>query len=268
MIARFIGVLSLAAGALAAGSLPEQSISLLLDRSFPEPRLSYILLDATSGRLICSRWSDADQAVPVGSLVKPFTAIAYGRTHGFTFPKFECKGSQDRCWLPQGHGRIGLPAAIAHSCNAYFLALAAETNPDALTAVAQEFGLKPPETGADVPSLMGLGNRWTISPKSIARAYTDLWARANDAGIREIISGMSMSARLGTGSGVGAGALAKTGTAQCTHSPRHAGDGFVVALFPAESPRFTLLVRVEGVPGAEAAITAGRMRALLDGGLK
>src|SRR5262249_15700908 len=118
--------IALACGSLAAASLPEQSIALLLDRSFPAQRLSYIVLDAPSGRVICSRWNNADQAMPVGSLVKPFTALAYGRTHGFAFPEFTCKGAQNRCWLPQGHGRVGLADAIAHSCNAYFLALAAE----------------------------------------------------------------------------------------------------------------------------------------------
>jgi len=263
---RLSAAIVIASGTLTAASLPEQSITLLLDRSFPELRLSYILLDAPTGRLICSRWNDADEAVPVGSLVKPFTALAYGTTHGFAFPQFTCKGAEDRCWLPQGHGRIGLPEAIAHSCNAYFLALAAAVNPDVLEGIAQEFGLKPPDAGADVPSLMGIGRHWTTSPMSIARAYNELRTRSTEAGVREIVKGMSLSARMGTGSGVGSNALAKTGTAQCIHSPRHAGDGYVVAMFPAESPRFTLLVRVEGVPGAEAALTAGRMRALLDGG--
>jgi cell division protein FtsI/penicillin-binding protein 2 len=260
--------LALACGTLAASSLPEQSISLLLDRSFPEQRLSYLLLDAPTGRLICSRWNDAQQSVPVGSLVKPFTALAYGRTHGFVFPEFTCKGAQDRCWLPQGHGRIGLTEAIAHSCNAYFLALANEVNPDAIAGVAQEFGLKPPDSGADGASLMGLGGQWTISPISIARAYSELRARSGEAGVREIMKGMSLSARIGTGSGVGSSALAKTGTASCIHSPSHPGDGYTLAIFPADSPRFTLLVRVEGVPGADAARTAGRMRALLEGGLR
>jgi cell division protein FtsI/penicillin-binding protein 2 len=258
----------LACGPVVASSLPEQSIALLLDRSFPEQRLSYLLLEAPTGRLICSRWNHADQAVPVGSLVKPFTALAYGRTHGFAFPEFTCKGAQDRCWLPPGHGRTGLAEAIAHSCNAYFLALAAEVNPDVLAGVAQEFGLKPPDPGADAPSWMGIGGQWTISPISIARAFTELRMRSGEPGVREIMKGMSLSARIGTGSGVGSGALAKTGTALCVHSPRHAGDGYVIAIFPADSPRFTLLLRVEGVPGAEAAVTAGRMRGLLEGGLK
>jgi len=268
MSAAYSVAIALACGTLAASSLPEQSIALLLDRSFPEQGLSYLLLDATTGRLICSRWNDAQQAVPVGSLVKPFTALAYVRTHGFVFPELTCKGAQDRCWLPQGHGRVGLAEAIAHSCNAYFLSLANEVNPDTIASVSQEFGLKPPDSTADAASLMGLGSQWAISPISIARAYTELRARSGEAAVLEIMKGMSLSARLGTGSGVGSGALAKTGTASCIHSPSHSGDGYTLAIFPADSPRFTLLVRVEGVPGADAAITAGRMRALLQSGLR
>jgi len=260
--------IALVCGTLAAGSLPEQSIALLLDRSFPGHRLSYILLDAPSGRLICSRWNNAGQAIPMGSLVKPFTAFAYGRTHGFSFPEFNCKGAQDRCWLPQGHGRVGLAEAIAYSCNAYFLALAATLSPDVLASVAQEFSLKPPDPGADAPSLMGIGAQWTNSPESIVRAYAELRARSTEPGIREIIQGMSLSAKRGTGRGVGPGALAKTGTALCLHTPHYAGDGYVVALFPSDGPRYALLLRVEGVPGAEAAVTAGRMRAFIEGSLR
>lgn len=268
MNTRCILAIALACGTLAASSLPEQSIALLLDRSFPEQNLSYILLDAVSGRLICSRWKESDQAVPVGSLVKPFTALAYGRTHGFPFPLYTCRGEQDRCWLPVGHGRIGLVEAIAHSCNAYFLSLANDLNPGVLGSVAQEFGLKPPTPGTNVAGLIGIGDQWSMSPNSIAHAYTELLARSAEPGVREILKGMSLSARKGTGSGVGTGAFAKTGTAFCMHSPRHAGDGYTVAMFPADSPRFTLLVRVDGVAGAKAAGVAGRIRALLDASCK
>ena len=257
-----------ACGTLLASSLPEQSIALLLDRACPEPAVSYLLLDAMSGRLICSRWKDSQDTAPVGSLVKPFTALAYGKTHGFAFPQYTCRGEPDHCWLARGHGRIGLVEAIAHSCNAYFLSLAANVASDALDSVAQAYGLPAPKGGAQSDTFIGLGDRWRISPVSIAHAYTELVARPAEPGVREILRGMSLSARRGTGSGVGPGAYAKTGTALCMHSPRHAGDGYTLAVFPADSPRFVLLVRVNSVPGAGAALVAGRMRALIDAGGK
>ena len=160
MNARWIAALVLAGRALSASSLSEQSMALALEHSFPSPALSYILLEAPSGRLICSRWNGSDVAVPVGSLVKPFTALAYGKTHGFVFPHSTCQGEQDHCWLPQGHGRISLADGIAHSCNAYFLGLAAEVNADVLAAVAQQFGLKPPEAKAPASAFIGVGDQW------------------------------------------------------------------------------------------------------------
>ena len=78
------------------------------------------------------------------------------------------------------------------------------------------------------------------------------------------MDGMSESARRGTAAEVDRAlsfpdALAKTGTAACTHSRRAPGDGFTVALYPADEPQLLLLVRVHGVPGAQAAKIAGQM---------
>ena len=78
------------------------------------------------------------------------------------------------------------------------------------------------------------------------------------------VAGMAQSAQEGTGLEVNralrhSSALVKTGTAACTHHAHAPGDGFVVALVPAGQPEFLLMVRVHGVPGAKAAMTAGRM---------
>jgi hypothetical protein len=41
---------------------------------------------------------------------------------------------------------------------------------------------------------------------------------------------------------------------------RHApGDGFAIAMLPADDPRILLMIRVHGVPGSSAAKTAGVM---------
>ena len=105
----------------------------------------------------------------------------------------------------------------------------------------------------------------------MARAYLALASRSGDAGAEDLAAGMLLSARYGTGSGVdralhGNRARVKTGTAPCVHSHRLPGDGYAVVLYPAEAPRFLLLVQVHGVPGARAAAVAGRMmRVVLDG---
>src|SRR5258708_37015865 len=96
----------------------------------------------------------------------------------------------------------------------------------------------------------------------MARASLELNRRRDQPGASEVIAGMAQSARQGTGLEVDralrhSGALVKTGTAACTHSVHSPGDGFVVALVPAEQPELLLMLRVHGVPGAKASVTAG-----------
>jgi hypothetical protein len=254
-------ILGLAVSApLGAASLPEQSAGIALEHAFPDPRLSYLLTDCVASREICSRWTHPMDCVPVGSLVKPFTALAYGETHAFRFPVFTCAGAAGHCWLPQGHGRMEISSAIAHSCNAYFLELARDVAPEALGSVVQRFGLSAPDPGFEPATLIGLGAGWRISPFAMARAYSELIARSLDPGVRVLLVGMALSAQLGTGRGAGRGAYVKTGTAPCIHESKEGGDGYVIALFPTDAPRFNLLVRVHGVPGAQAAWVCGKMR--------
>jgi cell division protein FtsI/penicillin-binding protein 2 len=124
----------------------------------------------------------------------------------------------------------------------------------------------------DFPSAkIGIGKGWKVSPLEMARAYLALASRSSDPGTEDLAAGMLLSARLGTGSAVdsalgGNRARVKTGTAPCLHAHKLPGDGYAVVLYPAESPRFLLLVQVHGVPGSKAAVTAGRMmRVVLDG---
>lgn len=248
---------------LRPASLQYQSMAIILDRAIADPAVSYLLTDCIGGREICSRWENERNPVPVGSLVKPFTALAYGETHAFRFPVSVCVGTSSHCWLPAGHGRIDIRRAIAYSCNAYFLELARDLKWEALLAVVERYGLGAPDADAGAGSLIGLGTGWRIPPIGIVRAYSEMVARWSDPGVREIFAGMALSARLGTGRGVGAGAFAKTGTAPCVHESKEKGDGYVVALYPADAPRCSLLVREHGVPGARAAWVCGKIRRAL-----
>ncbi len=63
---------------------------------------------------------------------------------------------------------------------------------------------------------------------------------------------MKLAAESGTASAIGRNALAKTGTAPCVAKRKHVGDGFTIVL----DSRMAMLVRVHGVPGAEAAKSA------------
>jgi hypothetical protein len=110
---------------------------------------------------------------------------------------------------------------------------------------------------------------WRESPESLVRAYAMLLGRRSQPAIRNIADGMAESARVGTAAGLALqglhqGFLAKTGTAPCTHAEHAPGDGFVVVAWPADLPRYLLLVRQHGVPGAQAAALAGRMLRTLE----
>ncbi len=260
----------LASRSLPAASLEEQSIARVLGRRFSSPNISYLLLDARNGAVVASRWEDSKVPTPLGSLVKPFTALAYARRHGFRYPKFTCTGAAGGCWFPRGHGRIEIEQAIAFSCNAYFRALASEVRTEDVLLLIYDFGIHSLVDGLTGQALVGFGDQWRISPLEIARAYCEL-AKSGEAGVGSVLRGMALSAQAGTGSAVGhalaeSKALVKTGTARCTHAHRAPGDGYVMVLYPADSPRVALLVRVHGVPGAQAAVVGGQMlRAAVEG---
>ena len=204
-----------------------------------------VSIDLRSREVIEQHWADADRAIPVGSLVKPFLAMAYGGD----FPEFTCTGKN--CWLAKGHGQLKFRRALAVSCNAYFLNLARNVDAATLAVIAAKFGIPPP--GEDTPEArIGLGVGWKIPPIALGRAYAELAARAGEPRVDEILDGLRMSAEWGTSAAIGRGFLAKTGTAACVSEPRDAGDGFTVVI----APRRVVLVRVHGVPGAGAAQSA------------
>jgi hypothetical protein len=245
-------------------SLFAQSAAEALNQSFPSRNVSFLLLDAHNGRVLASRWDHLEVPIPMGSLVKPFLALAYGEQHDFRYPGHTCRGTPTGCWLPAGHGNVDLTAAISYSCNSYFRMLTENLTAAEVSPTASRFGLEPPARDAAGPQLAGLGTRWRTSPLRMARAYLELVRRRRQPGVNQILDGMAESARHGTGAELRrafplSDALVKTGTAACTHSRRGQGDGFTVALVPADDPQILLLVRVHGVPGAQAAKTAGQM---------
>jgi cell division protein FtsI/penicillin-binding protein 2 len=246
-----------------------QGAKALLEHNFTSPNLSYLLMDA-SGEVLAERWP-SQRPVSPGSLVKPFLAVAYGEQHGGQFPTVRCMGTESRCWLPAGHGTLGLEEAIAQSCNAYFLELAAGVDRRRATETFSRYGLAGPPAAAATESLVGVGSSWKESSLALARAYLQLEKEQRSVIQGRIATGMLASAARGTAREVDAAlgkdaALAKTGTAVCSHTPRGAADGFTVVLYPAAQPRLLLLVRVHGVTGAESAKVAGAILLSLGAG--
>ena len=85
-------------------SLFAQSAVQALNRDFSDSNVSYLLFDAGSDVLLASRWDNEDKPIPMGSLVKPFTALAYAEAHDYRYPTYDCKGEASGCWRAQPHG--------------------------------------------------------------------------------------------------------------------------------------------------------------------
>ena len=240
-----------------------QSVTEHLNQNFRRPDLSWVMLDA-SGSVIAQRWKEPQVPVAPGSLVKPFVALAYAEQHSGRFPLVHCTGTAGHCWYPKGHGTLGIEKAIAESCNAYFLALGKDLDRKQAAPTYARYGLKGPPFNAANESLIGLGEAWKELPMALAEAYLRLANDGLQSRGQRVLTGMQASASNGTARGVDAalgvnGALAKTGTAECAHRPRGAGDGFAVVLYPAGQPRILLLLRMHGARGARTAEMAGRM---------
>jgi cell division protein FtsI/penicillin-binding protein 2 len=280
-------VIALAQNALhAQPNLYGQATSVMLDRSFPSPSVEYLLMDIQTGQTVAMRWKQPETAIPVGSLLKPFVALAYsgadtsqhfsGNQAGANsrqFPVVHCHGKSDGCWHTGGHGSLPLEQALAKSCNAYFLALARdliETNGNRLERMTAAYGLPAVPASATAPMLIGVTSEWRVPPAALVRAYATLVEQSNDSVVARLLTGMRMAASPGgTAAKIGVqrgGALAKTGTAPCV--PIHGssasqclvnGDGLVLVLAPAENPRLALLVRQRGTTGAQTAEVAGAM---------
>jgi cell division protein FtsI/penicillin-binding protein 2 len=247
-------------------SLFAQSSRALLQRDFSDPNISYLLVDAATGEQIAARWEDPDKPVPVGSLVKPFAALAYAQHHD-SFPKFICHGTSDRCWLPRGHGELNLTSAIAQSCNAYFRKLSRQLPREDVDDTIRRYGAGELRTDAPLNSFYGIEDAWRMSAHQVVSAFRKL-ATSQDRGAAEVRRGMLLSAKEGTSRvlshTIHGGALAKTGTAPCSHLVKAPGDGFVVVMFPADSPKNILVVRLHGSTGAKSAEVAAKMLTLIE----
>ena len=232
---------------------------------------SYVIVNTETNEIVEVSWERLDEPIPAGSLVKPFTALAYAESHSFRYPEVPCRGAEDECWLPKGHGTVTVEPALARSCNTYFQWLADRVLWSDIESVARRFGLAAPPMDAPTSTYIGLGTAWKLQPLALVRAYQELLRGSGDPGVEPLLQGLALASRSGTGSGVGralegSSALVKTGTSPCIHrrdAKRRTsnGDGYVIALYPAETPRYTMLVQVHGVPGRVAANIGGKILA-------
>jgi len=213
--------------------------------------LNWIALNL-AGEIRNANWPNAGNPVSVGSLLKPFLALAYLTTHAQS-PVVECRGAIAGCWSPQGHGRQDIISALAISCNVYFMQLTANLNRAALDLTCLSYGLSSPPRNWPPSRLIGLDEGWPQSPISIARAFAGLVRNASDPRVHTVLDGMARCARSGTAQAAGLPCFAKTGTARCSHFHRGCGDGYAVAIYPLNQPRYVVLMMRHNTTGAHAA---------------
>ncbi len=227
--------------------------------AFAEEAVRYVIADYESGRVVAERWDEPAAPIAPGSLWKPFLAVAALGPGAVEPAPQNCDGS--RCWLPGGHGTVGLRRALAESCNAYFRAVALRMDAAPVGATAARFGLPPPPAGTSADGLWGLSPEWRASPLRLLAGYAELVKRRAEPAAAVVLGGLRDAARSGTAAGVGRAlpleSFAKTGTAACAHPRGGEADGYAVAIYPAEKPRYTIVVQIHGRTGRRAAEAAG-----------
>ena len=217
---------------------------------WPRTSTQWITTDI-NGQIRQANWQDAAHPLSFGSLLKPFLAIAYLRTHPQP-PVIRCAGASAGCWYPQGHGSQDIVAALANSCNVYFLHIAEALSRPALDLTCMAHGLAVPSRAWPAARLIGLGEGWPQPPQAVVRAFASLARDAADPHTRLVLSGMLRCSESGTAKRIGVRCYAKTGTA-APSVQRATGDGYVVAIYPIEQPRTVLLFSRHNTTGAEAA---------------
>ncbi len=197
--------------------------------------------------------------LPVGSLVKPFLAAAWARSHpGMAAPRALCDG-RSGCWRPSGHGELGLARALAISCNTYFRKMAAETPVRVLSRTLREegFAVGDAVSPAAALGLAGGEDAPVIAPEALLRAFERLvtrpWAAAEDPVRLEVVAGLREAARIGTARGARS-VMGKTGTVPSLQGRDLQTSGWVLAVGANGGLRLALL---RAGTGREAAAAVG-----------
>ncbi|MBN1755544.1 hypothetical protein JW877_04940 [bacterium] len=233
---------------------------------------------------------------PVGSTIKPFTALAALRK-GVWDPEqpFCCQPAPidspltKRCWYTPGHGVLNFPEALAHSCNLYFLELASKLDYKFFLEVLEEFKLTVPDNlrfqnqTQKLKAMVGLDYSLLLNLKSLLRAYAALInggilfpennqtpniLKLSHDNIFLIREGMRLSATIGTGikaqEVVGeTPILSKTGTAPYCMEGRYIPSkthALFIGFAPENNPVWGVLVMAkEGMGALEGAIKGGQI---------
>jgi cell division protein FtsI/penicillin-binding protein 2 len=195
-----------------------------------------------------------------GSLMKLLTAEA-ALTQGVDL-HYRCEGHHDgtggrrTCWLPEGHGPLDLPKALALSCNLYFSQLGSQLGWEPLLTVLGRYSLSPSSPVKKTSETLrrfsiGEETAYTLTPLQITRfweQYLDQISQPRFQAIREGLQRASLEGTAQAGTAAGPPILAKTGTAQAVGEPYKTHGWFLGAL-PPEDPEWALMIFMKNAHG-------------------
>jgi SpoIID/LytB domain protein len=208
-----------------------------------------------------------DRPVHPGSVAKVFTlraALDAGEVDARSRVDCRAREAVGGRVLECAHPRFGRPLsasdALAHSCNSFFVAVAKRLTWLPIADALRRAGL-PAAPAPREPALGAVGLEGPQpSPRALLVAFAKVVALARQPDRpqdRLLLDGLRDAALTGTASALGEqglDALAKTGSGRIVGG---APGGLVVALAPADAPRYGVVVLGAGIAGRDAAAFAG-----------
>lgn len=227
-----------------------------------------VVLDARSGAILAQHNPEVasrTRARP-GSAVKPFTLTALLASQGFrpgearACPHTLRIGARKLdCSHPQS-APLDAIAALAYSCNNYFVSAARGLKSADLAGALNGVGRATLAAGPEQLALQAIGEaNIEVTPRSLAAAYGTLALRiAREPRLLPVLEGMKGCVRFGTGQLAAVPGLAiagKTGTG--TTGPGGYSHAWFAGFAPADKPEVVVVVFLErGQGGADAAPVA------------
>ncbi len=247
-----------------------------------------LVAEATTGRIVASaRASDAFvQRYHPASVFKLAIAIAaLRRGAGMSSFTYECRGHDTiggrafDCWDRNGHGRLDLAGAIAHSCNLYFRTIADSIGIDAIARAAESLGFVGPsrfpgscESTSSVRLTASnlLGEAFRVSVGQMLRTALVLAHRGiGEPGARPIASamyqplydGLRRCVSEGTASAAWTSRFSVAGKTGTDDPERDGADvaGWFIGFAPVDHPRYAIAVLAPNSHGSDAARIAGQV---------
>ncbi len=262
---------------LLAAAWPGQSSS--LRRYFDAANGAAVLFDVPRRRIIAAHGRPGMQLVPPGSTIKPFALAGLLRarklasTDSYICPtNLMIGGRRFNCSHPRIPVPLGIPEALAYSCNCFVAHFAARFAPGELAAELERAGLATRTgwlgeeevtgrvravEGGDQTVLQALGEEGAmVTPAGLAAAYRALALSAPEP----VLEGLRKAVDFGTAQRAQVPGMRVAGKTGSVRSAEGARIAWFAGFAPGEEPQVVVVVALQGRSGgADAAPVAGRI---------